>query len=363
MHNYVFSVVLLCLAIPTAAADRTAGPKHLIEFGWDEPDTTFMRNHVAEMEKTPFDGCVFHAYTQDPQGKKGDFLWTCWGKKAFTEDDLTPSLNELRQTRFTTFTHNFLRLNTAPADVDWFDDHTAILNNCQVAAKFAFEGKCAGILFDTEQYNSPLFNYAKQRDAKTKSWDEYAVQVRKRGHEVMVAFDKGYPNVTIFLTFGYSLPWRQTGGHPEKLPQASYGLLAPFLDGLLEGAGGKIRIVDGHELSYGYKDVTRFARAYQTMSHDVIPIVADPQKYKKVFSFGFGVWMDDDWRKIGWNTKDFDKNFYTPDAFEKTVHTALQTADEYVWIYTEKPKWWTEQGGPADLPLVYDQALRRAAGR
>jgi hypothetical protein len=98
------------------------------------------------------------------------------------------------------------------------------------------------------------------------------------------------------------------------------------------------------------------------MSHDVGPIVADPEKYKKVFSFGFGVWMDDDWRKKGWDTKDFEKNFYTPDAFEKTVRMAIQTGDEYVWIYTEKPKWWTDAGGPVDLPIEYDQALRRAAG-
>lgn len=363
MHIRASSLVLFCLAIPAIAADRAAGRKYLIEFGWDEPDTAFMRQHVAQMEKTPFNGCVFHAYTTDPQGKKGDFLWTCWGKKAFTEDELTPSMNDLRQSRFTSFTHNFLRFNTAPADVDWFDDYSAILTNCQVAAKFAFEAQCAGVLFDTEQYNHPLFNYPKQRDAKTKSWDEYAAQARKRGHEVMVAFDKGYPNVTIFLTFGYSLPWRQTGGHPEKLPQADYGLLAPFLDGMVDAAGGKVRIVDGYELSYGYKDTTRFAKAYQAMAHDVLPVVADPGKYKKVFSFGFGVWMDEDWRKRGWDTKNLEKNFYAPDEFESTVRTALQTSDEYVWIYTEKPKWWTEQGGPTDLPIAYEQALRRASGK
>ena len=30
--------------------------KSLIEFGWDEPDTAFMRAHITEMEKLPFDG-------------------------------------------------------------------------------------------------------------------------------------------------------------------------------------------------------------------------------------------------------------------------------------------------------------------
>ena len=34
--------------------------KKLIEFGWDEPDTGFLRRHRDQLEQTPFDGCVFH---------------------------------------------------------------------------------------------------------------------------------------------------------------------------------------------------------------------------------------------------------------------------------------------------------------
>lgn len=364
MTHRRFTIALLISIFGLAGAARLqASPKRLIEFGWDEPDTAFMRQHVTQMEKTPFDGCVFHAYVKDAQGKKGNFLWESWSKKRFSEAELADSLDDLKRTPFKTFTHNFLRFNTAPADVDWFDDYGAILNNCRVAARFAREGGCAGILFDTEQYNNPLFNYAKQRDAKTKSWDQYAAQARRRGREVMGAFQEGYPDATIFLTFGYSLPWAQAGGHADKLPQASYGLLAPFLDGMVEGARGKTRIVDGHELSYAYKDPARFPKAYQTMSQGVLPIVADPARYRKVFSFGFGVWMDEDWRKKGWDTNDPQKNFYSPQAFETSVRAALENADEYVWIYTEKPKWWSEQGGPVDLPKAYEQALRRASKR
>jgi len=63
------------------------------------------------------------------------------------------------------------------------------------------------VLFDIEEYNAPLFEYRSRRDAKTKSWEVYARQARLRGHEVMEAFQQGWPDVTIFLTFGYSLPW------------------------------------------------------------------------------------------------------------------------------------------------------------
>jgi hypothetical protein len=356
----VLGLVAMVCSVATAA--EPAHQKKLIEFGWDEPDTSFMREHVAEMEKTPFDGCVFHVYTVNQKGERVAFMWDAWSKTRFEDADLRQSAEELRNIPFKKFTHNFMRLNTAPADVDWFDDYSTIVHNVRVAAKAAHDGQCAGVLFDTEQYNSPLFDYRKQRDAKTKSWDDYAAQVRKRGKEVMEAFQEGYPDLTIFLTFGYSLPYVETMEQPQKVAQAHYGLLAPFLDGMLDAAKGKTRIVDGCELAYAYKDTSKFGKMYETMSKKVLPLVADHEKYQKHFSLGFGVWMDEDWRKHGWDTSDFGKNFYSPEDFEKTARTALETSDEYVWIYTEKPKWWSEKG-PTDLPDAYEQALRRAAGK
>ena len=140
-------------------------------------------------------------------------------------------------------------------------------------------------------------------------------------------------------------------------------MLAPFLDGMVDAAKGKTRIVDGYEQSYGYKDVTRIPTAYEAMSSKVQPFVgADFKRYREVFSFGFGIWMDYDWRKKGWDDQDVSKNYYTPAGFETTVAAALKQADEYVWIYTETPRWWSAEGKPVKLPAAYDAALRRAAG-
>src|SRR5689334_1414081 len=54
---------LLFVSTSLGAVPTHPVQKRLIEFGWDEPDTAFMKKHIGEMEKTPFDGCVFHAYT------------------------------------------------------------------------------------------------------------------------------------------------------------------------------------------------------------------------------------------------------------------------------------------------------------
>ena len=350
----------LCLLLSACTAAHGGEKKKLIEFGWDEPDTGFIRKHIAEMERTPFDGCVFHVSYPKPEGGEGNFTWECWGTKAFTEKELKPAIEDLKATRFEQFHDNFLRFNVTPGKIDWFDDFSAVLQNAGLAARIAREGKCRGILFDIEEYETPTFEYRTRRDAGAKSWELYAGQARQRGREVMAAFQKEFPEVVVFLTFGYCLPWTQTENGKKPLAEVAYGLLAPFLDGMVEASTRPRNIVDGCELAYSFKDTSRFAKYHQLMTEGLLPMVADPKKYRSAVSLGFGIWLDYDWRKLGWNTNDLTKNFYTPEAFEASVRKALEVADDYVWIYTEQPRWWSSAGGPTQLPQPYIEALKRA---
>ncbi len=347
----------------TAATVASVANRKLIEFGWDEPDSHFLREHIGELQRTPFDGCVFHVDYRRAGGAHGSFTWEGWGTNHFNEGDLRNAFEDLRAVRFGRFRENFLRFNTTPGKLDWFDDHASVLTNAWLAARLARAGRCPGILFDIEQYDGLLFDYRKQRDATNKSWEVYAAKVRQRGREVVRAFQQGYPGLTVFLTFGYCLPWAESRGGQRALAECHYGLLAPFLDGMVEGADRRTLLVDGHEASYGYKDASRFERAYQTMTQDLLPIVRDPARYRQVFSFGFGVWLDHDWRKQGWNTDDPSKNYFTPEGFRDSVRAALKRSDRYVWVYTETPRWWSPSGPPVKLPAVYDTALREARER
>ena len=212
------SLIVAALAAVTVAAppSRSAAGsvpgKKLIEFGWDEPDTAFMRDHAAEMDKTPFDGCVYHLRYLQPDGKDADFLWACWGKQAFTTRQVQHAIDDLKATRFQRLRHNFLRFNVTPGDLDWFDDYSAVINNARLAAQVAREGG-VGILFDTEQYKAQLFDYRKQPGASTRTWEQYAAQARQRGREVMQAFQEGFPGLKVLMTFGYgaSLAGEQGG--------------------------------------------------------------------------------------------------------------------------------------------------------
>lgn len=57
----MLKAMIACLMVVTSAAVALAEPvspsvekpavaKKLIEFGWDEPDTAFMRKHIAQMD-------------------------------------------------------------------------------------------------------------------------------------------------------------------------------------------------------------------------------------------------------------------------------------------------------------------------
>lgn len=342
-----------------AALGQGPPAKKLIEFGWDEPNTEFLRRQRAQVERTPFDGCVFHVEVREAQGPPENFSWLCWGRRQFTRDQLGPAIDDLRSINSTKFRHNFLRFNVAPGDLDWFDDHDAVMNNARLAAEVARAGNCAGILLDTEQYQGKLFDFDKQRDADRRGWSEYAAQAKRRGREVMLAFQQGFPDLTVLLTFGHSLVWKESDGGKKPMEDCKDALLGPFLDGMIEASKGKTRLVDGHEMSYGYRAPAAFIRAHDTIKRDAAALTSDRAAYYRLVSAGFGLWLDYDWPKNGWNTSEVERNHFSPDRFETSLRAAIEQSDEYVWIYTEKPRWWSARGRAIDLPPEYVEALRR----
>jgi hypothetical protein len=349
---------LLLALVVVLASTGCRRPRQLIEWGWDEPDTAFLRRHIAQMERTPFDGCVFHASYPTQAGKAESFAWKVWGQRAFERRELEAAVEDLRATPRTRFRELFLRVNVTPGDVDWFDDFGPVLGNLRLAAEVAHSGGCRGLMFDDETYDRPIFDYRRQKYAATRSWDEYAAQARRRGREAMESLQQGFPDARVMLTFGYELPWRQSQSGQRALSQCDYGLLAPFLDGLVDAVRGA-RLIDAYEFSYGYKEPVQFWTGYDDVRRRVRPIVADPDKYHRVSTVGFGLWMDFNRHLHAWDEVAYDRNHFTPEAFERALRAAWDTTDEYVWIYSETPRWWTEEGRTLHLPEVYEAAARR----
>jgi len=360
----------------SALAEPTPARKKLLEWGWAQPDTASLRARLAEMERSPFDGCVF-GVGYGPGGRGGSFSWEAWGRRRFSREELASAEQDLRALRPRRFRSTFLRLNVTPGDVGWFQDHAAILANAELAARLARAGRARGVLLDVEQYQGPLFDFHRQPMAEAYGWEGYARQAEKRGREVMEAFQKGYPGLTVFLTFGHTLPWLQMtakgepprggGDHPlppgarRALADVPYGLLAPFVDGLLAAARGRTVVVDGFELSYGFREPSRFEEARRTFDRGVLPIVASPAAYRRHARLGFGLWLDYDWRRLGWFPGEPSRNHFTPEALAAALQAARGATDEFVWLYSEKAPWWSATAPP---PPRYRLVVQRfAAGR
>jgi len=351
-------VVGLAVALGIIAALLPSAPprKKLLQWGWDEPDTAFLRQHLPEMEQSPFDGCVFGVR----HGAGGSFTWQFWGRRRFTRDEVMDAFLDLRALRPRRFREFFLRVNVTPGDVGWFQDITPILANARLAAELARAGHARGILLDVEQYQGQPFEFHAQPLTSAYGWDAYAAQARRRGREIMTAFQEGYPDLVVFLTFGHSLPWVMSERGTKPLAETPYGLLAPFLDGLLEAAHGRTVVVDGYELSYGYREPARFAQARRLVHQDVLAIVGAPEAYRRRLRLAFGLWLDYDWRRLGWSATDPDRNYFTPAALGLALSAALHETDEYVWIYGETSRWWEAMGSEGRVPDAYQEAIRSA---
>jgi hypothetical protein len=317
-----------------------------------------MREQTHQLQASPFDGCVFHVDYRTAEGDSGNFTWKLWGRRRFEAGELAEARADLKATRFGRFRDNFLRVNVTPGDLDWFEDHSAVLANLELAARLAKEGGCPGVLFDVEPYEGKLWDFRTQTRRRARSWDELAAQVRRRGAEVMRAFERGYPGLTVFMTIAYSMPLHETGVGGRKLPQSEYGLLAPFLDGMVSASSDRVTIVDGHELSYPYRDPAQFAAKADSMRRGMRRLAAEPERYADRLSVSFGIWLDHEWRSLGWDVADPSRNYFTPASFAAGVQAALDHADRYVWIYGETSRWWSAEGGPRKLPPAYDSVLR-----
>jgi hypothetical protein len=80
------------------------------------------------------------------------------------------------------------------------------------------------------------------------------------------------------------------------------------------------------------------------------------EAYEKRVSVGFGIWMDHNWREVGWDPVNTAKNHFQPHELRHAIREALDVSNRYVWLYSEKVNWWTGEG----LSEAYRQAVINA---
>ena len=340
---------LISLTTPVFAGES----RKIIEWGWGTPETTYVRAHIREMERLPFDGLGLDLKVNGgPPDTSGRFSWKVWGTKALSRDDYAEAIEALRATRFERFTDNFLRFNVTPGHIDWYDQgFSSVQANARLAARIAKECRLKGLLFDVEHYTGKPFFYSTRPHKAEHSFAEYQKQVRQRGREFMQALNAEYQDITILLTYGYQVAYQEVSLF-KSLASVEYGLLPAFLDGMLDAAGPATLIFDGWEYAYGYKEDAQFSKAYDTMIREDLERSSAKDQFRRHYRASFGLWVDN---KDKWDPKDFSANYFSPAEFEQSVRFALKHTDRYVWIYSQKARWWDGQ-----VPQAYIDALTRA---
>src|SRR5262249_10805310 len=150
----------------------------------------------------------------------------------------------------------------------------------------------------------------------------------------------------LLVLFGHTLPYRRAGGM-SALAGTDYGLLAPFLDGVLEGASPRTVYVDAYESSYPYRERAEFARARGLIHDRAAAVSRVPDLYRRRVQAGFGLWLDFESDRRGWNTQAPSLNYFSPAGFGQALRAALAESDGYVWVYSERPDWLTGTSLPS----------------
>jgi hypothetical protein len=358
MIRSLFALIVLLGTLPVFAGDVAAPPDQIqqakiIEWGWHTPPTPYVREHIREMEKMPFDGVVLtltangmHDLSKQV-ARQHTFPACDFGADPLDPGEYSESIDALSRTQFKKFTDNFLRMNVSPGDRDWFDEsHFGAAANAAMLAKVVKQCHLKGIVLDTEAYGGQIFNSKLQPQTKQHTLAEYREQVRKQGRKFMRAINDVDPQTTLLITLAYSM-----AHFPDENAQ-KYQLLPDFLDGILEEAAPGQVIYDGWEWAYNFTTEKQFADTRKIIREKELTWTAVPEAMKKHWRAGFGIWLD---YGAHWDARDFSKNFFSPAQFAYSVHEGLKYTDRYVWIWSQAPSWWD-----GSMPEPYVEALRQA---
>lgn len=339
--------------------------KKLIATGWDSPTPARFKAEYAAFERWGvFSGTTLAATRRLPDGTVKDCRFV-FSREHWERSEFTEALADLKAVKPTRPADHFLFVYANPGDVDWFDDAgwREIVDHWRQLAWLAKAGGLRGLLYDAEPYTEPYvqMKYGAQPGRKEHSFEEYRVKARERGREVMRAVVSEYPEITVFTyrLLCDLLPAAAATDPNTILETDSYGLQPAFLDGWLDVMPPTVTLVEGNENAYTYREDADFTRAFTALKLDTQRLVSPENraKFRAQVQVSHGIYLDA-------HVNSEQSPWYVPPLkgsraarLEMVVSSALRAADEYVWIYGEKARWWT--GGDPKFPL-WPEALPNA---
>ncbi|MEM7517830.1 MAG: hypothetical protein AAF368_13020, partial [Planctomycetota bacterium] len=316
-------------------------------------------NTWSHIDGLPFDGITYNVPA----------TWdTMRGEYDFTSADLDQQFEDVNFS-FQNVDSNFVgvvvrrRTDTA-LQGDFFDD-VAWDQTCAAVSRLAAEAsrpknQCIGVLFDNEEYFEQVWNYpddvmlAAQHDL-----DSYRAKARQRGREFMDALVSVWPEAVVMSLHGPYL------SAPERaLPEnagvtlnqvgdpSEYELFLPFFVGMLDASLYPGQIVDGGEV-YQLRNRAEFEFNYcwrktAMSSSSVVP----PEWSGAAWILGVGA----TYGIYPYSWPDPVTDPMTPAIFESVVTHAIESGDDYAWVFTEASRDFLVPGG---IPAPWIDAVER----
>jgi hypothetical protein len=315
----------------------------LIGYGVNPQNVTpqFVRDHLDYMETRPFDGVAL-------SNKSG---WAIMDGNAITYDEMWNEFAPIATLKFKRLKHNFAMVYVnKPADL--FDDWNITIQNFANLARVLKAAEIEGIFFDNEAYKKSLFNYPDDcKYATTKTLEDYEVQARLRGRQIMEAMVAINPRQYVMFFHG---PYVSNSKTPKEVMPNNVAfaneLLGPFFVGFLSGAGPAGKVCDGGEL-YHLRTPQEFKNAYEFRKREFaskreiavswIPEPLRAEIWAERCEVGFGI---------------YNRGGQTTKSLRTALIHALRRTDRIVWFYVEGMDLFT----PGGIPAMWEQAIFEA---
>ncbi len=364
-----------------------APSKKLVEFSHKSPTTIQYFENVNFYDSVPFDGISVKLSSSVGGGKI--FMVQDW--ESISDEDRQKEYQMVKQLgeQFS-LEHNFLVLYGA-SQLDWFSDKQwqQAEEHIRYAANLARVGNFKGILWDPEPYKPGKnpWKFPEQYKKDQYSFDEYYAQVRKRGTQFIEAIQEEFPGAVVLSLREFSdfltaspfsqkiLPADDLVTAVTKLENAWWGLHLPFTLGILDGIGDDIMFIDGNEEAYYYTSAIEYYKVRHQIADDLralIPPGLRP-KFKANYQIGHAISADyiiGNWFGLlnGFSNRLTGQGVVLNAEekamwFEHNVYYALKTSDEYVWLYSEQPNWWTGENVPKGFLEALLQAKTKVANQ
>lgn len=355
------SILLVALGVSSSLKGEIPR-KRFIELGWDIPSTQFIRDHYQTMEAdSPFSGVIYRI--QPEKGEWKDSSEWMFSAEPWKREDYASCIEDLKSCEFKEFTHNFIRMNFSPASIAWDDDAgwEVLAQKAAICAWVAKQSGSRGVAPDFESYGSAMFRWDPEKQ-NGRSFAEVSALARKRGEQFIRAIASEYPDAVILALWlnSINIPAGKSLNPESILVSSGYGLLPAFINGMIAGAPEEMVLVDGCENGYYIE-----GEAFKNNALDMVlwtgacMKLVEPElrgKYRTQAQCGFGIYLDMYVNPEGnvYYRGPKEDGGSRLDRLCDNLETAFFAADQYVWVYGEKNRWWNiPQTQDPEKPCVH----------